>query len=228
MHSVTWSDTVRFIRQLSHDLRNDLNAIELQSAYISELEASDEVRSEIKRLRELTSGLATTLQRLSGAVGEIVPSLISYQAADLMEDLRTKIEHDFPTESAAIRWESQPGGATLQVDPQLLQEAFTELFANAFRHGRGQGQLLATAKIDNSRFVFTLHEPKADSEIATANWGREPLRKITARHYALGLQRARAIIEAHGGELHARYDPNASALITTLTLSSAGKSSKQA
>ena len=32
--TVPWSDTVRFVRQLSHDLRNDLNAIELQSAYI--------------------------------------------------------------------------------------------------------------------------------------------------------------------------------------------------
>ena len=37
--SLPWSDTVRFVRQLSHDLRNDLNAIELQSAYIGELDA---------------------------------------------------------------------------------------------------------------------------------------------------------------------------------------------
>ncbi len=36
--NVAWSDVVHFIRQLSHDLRNHLNAIELQSAYISELE----------------------------------------------------------------------------------------------------------------------------------------------------------------------------------------------
>src|SRR5205085_3517288 len=35
--SVPWDDVVRFVRQLSHDLRNDLNALELQSAYIAEL-----------------------------------------------------------------------------------------------------------------------------------------------------------------------------------------------
>jgi hypothetical protein len=29
---VAWGDDVRFIRQLTHDLRNHLNAIELQSA----------------------------------------------------------------------------------------------------------------------------------------------------------------------------------------------------
>ncbi|PYK48239.1 MAG: hypothetical protein DME51_11940 [Verrucomicrobia bacterium] len=56
--SVSWSDTVRFIRQLGHDLRNDLNAIELQSAYIGELEKNEEVLGEIKRLREMVSGMA--------------------------------------------------------------------------------------------------------------------------------------------------------------------------
>ena len=55
--NVAWSDVVHFIRQLSHDLRNHLNAIELQSAYISELERNDELKSEIKRLREMISGI---------------------------------------------------------------------------------------------------------------------------------------------------------------------------
>ena len=41
--TVPWSDTVRFVRQLSHDLRNDLNAIELQSAYIGELTQDQEL-----------------------------------------------------------------------------------------------------------------------------------------------------------------------------------------
>ena len=54
--TVPWSDTVRFVRQLSHDLRNDLNAIELQSAYIGELTQDQELTSEIKRLREVVSG----------------------------------------------------------------------------------------------------------------------------------------------------------------------------
>ena len=65
--TVPWSDTVRFVRQLSHDLRNDLNAIELQSAYIGELTQDQELTSEIKRLREVVSGLNSTLQLLSSS-----------------------------------------------------------------------------------------------------------------------------------------------------------------
>jgi signal transduction histidine kinase len=216
--NVAWSDVVHFIRQLSHDLRNHLNAIELQSAYISELEPNEELKSEIKRLREMISGLTSTLQSLSKAVSVVKPNLISYPATDFVEDLREKLDHDFSGECAEITWNVQLGDATLNVDPQLLQETFTELFANAFRHNRGKGSLVATAKIDNNQFLFTLEEPKARFDLPTDNWGREPLRKISQGHYGLGLNRVRAIVEAHGGELYAQYNPNVPALTTTLVL----------
>jgi signal transduction histidine kinase len=216
--SVSWNDAIRFISQLSHDLRNDLNAIELQSAYIGELEKNAEIQGEIKHLREMVSGMASSLQQLARAVGDVKPTLISYRATDFMEDLRRKIGNDFPKQNTEINWEIQPGNAMLNVDPQLLQEVFTELFANAFRHDRGKGPLVAKAKIDDNRFLFTLHEPKDRFELPTQNWGREPIRKITQRHYGLGLNRVRVIVEAHGGKMHAQYDPNVSALITTVML----------
>ena len=215
--SVPWSDTTLFIRQLSHDLRNDLNAIGLQSAYISELDTNEELKGEIKRLREMVAGLASTLQWLSRAVGEVTLNLIPYGAPDFVEDLRAQIGHDFPKDSSEISWEGQLGDAMLNVDPQFLQEAFTELFANAFQHDRGKGPVLAKVKIDDNQFLFTLHEPKDRFDLSTQNWGCEPIRKMSQRHYSLGLNRVRAIVEAHGGKLHAQYDPNVSALITTLT-----------
>jgi len=216
--SVSWTDIVRFVRQLSHDLRNHLNAAELQAVYISELTGDAELKTEIKRLRATIAGLGAILQKLLADLGQIKPSLMPYRAVDFVEDLRQKFAHDFPQESAAVNWDIQPGDAALNVDPQLLQQALLELFANAFQHQRGQGPLAATAKIDNDRFVFTLREPKAGFELSTENWGREPLRKISQGHYGLGLNRVRVIVEAHGGELHAHYDPTESVLLTTITL----------
>ena len=223
---IPWADTSHFIRQLSHDLRNDLNAIELQSTYISELEKTEELKGEIKRLRQMVSNLASTLQHLSKAVGEIAPNPIPYRASDFIEDLRSHIEHDLPKESAEITWDIQLGDAMLNIDPQLLQEVFSELITNAFLHDRGKGPIIAAAKIADARFLFTFHEPKSRFDSPTQNWGREPLRKTTQRHYGLGLNRARAIVEAHGGKLHAQYDPNVSALITTLTLPVANEASE--
>jgi K+-sensing histidine kinase KdpD len=226
--NIAWSDVVRFIRQLSHDLRNHLNAIQLQSAYISELEREEELKGEIKRLREMVSGLTSALQSLSRAVSGVKPNLIPYRAADLAEDLRKKIDHDVSGQNAAITWNIQVGDAMLNVDPQLLQEAFIELFANASRHNNDKGTLVATARMDNNRLLFTLQEPKSRFDLPTESWARQPLRKVSQGHYALGLNRVRAIVEAHGGEIYAHYDPNASALITTLALPVSSGSSKDA
>jgi K+-sensing histidine kinase KdpD len=216
--SVPWADAVGFIRQLSHDLRNHLNAIELQSAYISELEGDAKLKGEVNRLREIISGMTSILQKVSGRLGAVKPNLISYRASDFVDDLRKKIAQEFPNESSEINWDVGPGNAVLNIDPQLLQEAIVELFANAFRHDRGKGAPAAEARIDKNRFLFTLREPKVRFELSTENWGREPLRKVSHGHYGLGLNRVRTIMEAHGGEIHAQYDPKASTLVTALIL----------
>jgi K+-sensing histidine kinase KdpD len=216
--TVPWSDTVRFVRQLSHDLRNDLNAIELQSAYIGELTQDQELTDEIKRLREVVSRLNSTLQLLSRAVGEVAPNLVTYPASEFLADMRTQIERSFSKENHEITWDVQLQDGMLKIDPQLFQEVFVELFANAFQHNRGKGALVARARISEGRFLFSLHEPKAVFSSDTQNWGREPFRNLSQRHYGLGLNRVRAIIEAHGGELQAQYDPGAATLVSTMAL----------
>jgi K+-sensing histidine kinase KdpD len=223
---VAWSDVVRFIRQLSHDLRNHLNAIELQSAYISELAGENELKDEIKRLRGMISGLTSALQSLSKAISDVKPNFIPYRATDFAEDLRKKIDHDFSGESAAITWNVQVEDAMLDVDPQLLQEALSELFANAFRHIRSKGNVVVTAKMENGQFLLIMEEPKAPLEETADNWGYEPLRQVSPNHYGLGLRRVRGIVEAHGGKMHTHYDPNASKLMTTVALPVSSGSSK--
>jgi len=216
--TVSWSDTVRFVRQLSHDLRNDLNAIELQSAYIAELTQDQELTSEIKRLREVVSSMNSTLQLLSKAVGEVAPNLVSYPAGEFLTDMRTQIERKFSKENHEITWDVQVENGMLHIDPQLFQEAFLELFANAFQHDRGSGAVVARGRISDGRFLFSLHEPKAVFSLDAQNWGREPLHNIRQRHYGLGLNRVRAIVEAHNGELQAQYDPKAATLVSTVAL----------
>ena len=216
--TVPWSDAVRFVRQLSHDLRNDLNAIELRSAYIGELTQDQELTSEVKRLRESVSDMNSTLQLLSRAVEEVTSTVITYPADEFLADMRTQIERNFSKENHEITWDVELQDGILNIDPQLFQEVFVELFANAFQHDRGKGALVARARISDGWLLFTLHEPKAAFSSETQNWGREPLRNIRQRHYGLGLNRIRAIIEAHGGELQAQYDPKAASLVSTMAL----------
>ena len=218
--SVAWPNMVKFVRQLSHDIRNNLNAVELQSAYLAELAEEGEMKTEIQRLREMISQIGISLQRLTAGLSQLNPNLIPYPAADFVEDLKQKLAKEFPDNAAKVTWDVQMKDATLQVDPQLAQQPFLEIFGNAFQHERNIKSITAKAYIDKNRFVFEVREPKVSFELSTENWGREPLQNVSQGHYGLGLNRARSIAEAHGGDFRAEYDRKISTLITTMTLPS--------
>jgi len=216
--SVPWPDMVKFVRQLGHDIRNHLNAVELQSAYLGELAEEGELKGEVQRLREMISSIGTSLQRLSAALSQVNPTLMSYSAADFVEDMKQKLATDFPTDAAKVTWDVQLKDEQLQIDPQLVQQALLELFANAFQHERNVKAIAAKTYIDNGRFVFELREPKARFDLSTENWGREPLQHIGQGRYGLGLNRTRAIAEAHAGNFGAQYERATSTLVTKISL----------
>ena len=216
---ISMPEVVKFIRQLAHDLRNHLNAAELQSAYLMEIAENNEVREEIKRLRGMIAQVGGNLQDLTAALSQPRLTQMPYAAPDFVEDLQRRLATDYPQETANVKWDaSAAGDATLDIDPQLLLPALLELFANAFRHERADGVISATARTENGRFIFTIAEPKQNFRRSTENWGREPLRFLGQGHYGLGLYRTRAIVDAHGGELAAHHDKATSSLVTTVTL----------
>jgi len=215
---VPWPEIVKFVRQLSHDIRNNLNAVELQSAYLAELTENSEMKEEVQRLRQMVSEVGTSLQRLTAGLSQVNATPISYQAKDFVEDLRQKVAREQPENANKISWDVKCEGGTLQVDPQFAQQALLELFANAFHHERNVNAITAKAYTDGGRFVFELHEPKSNFQLRTENWGREPLRNVSQGHYGLGLNRVRSIVEAHDGEFEAEFDQKSSTLKTTVVL----------
>ena len=153
------------------------------------------------------------------------PNLISYPAADFVEDIKQKLAKELGENAAKITWDVQLKDAALEIDPQLVQQALLELFTNAFQHERIVKTITAKAYVENKQFVLELHEPKAKFELSTQNWGHEPLRNVSQGHYGLGLNRARIIAETHGGELGANYDRKTATLVTKLSLPLAAKES---
>ena len=211
-------DVVRFVRQLSHDLRNHLNAAELQSAYVNEIAEDAELKDEIKRLRGMLAEMGGSLQRLTHSLAEIKLTNMPYPAAAFVEDLQQKLATQSPEQSSVVDWDVQLDGSELDIDPQILQQAMLELFANAFLHERSDARLQAKAVIVGGEFRFTLREPKASFTGAIETWGQQPFKKVKHGHYGLGLPRVRSIVQAHGGQLTAQYDSSSSSLITTVAL----------
>ena len=215
--NVPWENFVRFVRQLSHDLRNQLNAAELQSALIGEITTDANLKSEVRRLRELVSKVGTTLQSLSSSLAEPRPTRLSYSAPDFVADLRKKIAHDYPRESERLKWEPITTEAVLEIDPALVESAVIELFDNAFRHGADGDEIRVSPAVDSGQFTFLLREPKKEKLDDPSQWST-PLRSVTNGHYNLGLHRARQIVEAHGGNLTAEFDPASATLTSRIIL----------
>jgi K+-sensing histidine kinase KdpD len=211
---------VRFIRQLSHDLRNHLNAAELQSAFLKEIAEDAEVKSEIQRLRSMLSELGSTLQKLTSALAPPKLTQMPYGAPVFLEDFQQKVQSDFGADAGIFQWDARVSSGMLNIDPQLLQYALLELLSNSLRHGRGEGPIAisAAAAAADGKLALTLREPKNGFDGSTAEWGREPFKHVKHGHYGVGLHRARGIIEAHGGDLTAEHDSAAGALVTTVTL----------
>jgi K+-sensing histidine kinase KdpD len=203
---------------VSHDLRNQLNAVELQSAFLAELGTDAELKAEISRLRKMVSECGIALQKLSTRLNPPSAHPTVYGARDLVEDLKTKIGTEFPKQADSVAWKVEIEDAQLPVDPQLLSDALLELFGNAFEHPVEGASLHFNATTESGNLVLTLYEPKPQFELGTENWGREPLRHVNRGHYGLGLNRARTIVEGHGGKLRARYDSTESKLITSIIL----------
>lgn len=216
---VPMPDIVRFIRQLSHDLRNHLNAAELQAAFLKEIVEDGEAKEEVQRLRAMVSELGAALQKLTALIAPVKLTLMEYEVSAFVEDLQHKVETTLAEKAAEFEWQTEPTSASFEIDPQLLQQALLELCTNALTHARGDGRITAHAATGDREFVFTLREPKTSAfDQSTEAWGREPFKVMKHGHYALGLHRARSIIEAHQGKLTASYDSDGSVLTTTVSL----------
>lgn len=208
--AIAWTDFVKFVRQLSHDLRNQLNAAELQAALLKEMANDAELTAEIGRLREIVSRLGMTLQQLAGLLAEPKPMTLPYPLAMFVADLRKKIEKRFP--DAHIDWPSHVSETECETDPSLLEEVMIALFDNALRHKPG-GDASLLAEMHNDAVVLILREGKT-ANLDPASW--LPLGAMSHGHYSLGLSRVRKIIAALGGTFTQSVESHD--LLSTITL----------
>ena len=222
--NILWPEVTKFIGQLNHDLRNHLNAVELKAAFLDEVMDQPEARAEIRRLREMTRAVGAHLQKLAATLAKIRLQTMRYPAADFVEDLRAKLTLEQPEQSVAVTWKISLGKEVLELDPELLSEAFVELFANAHAHGRAEGPLVCQVRAEGTTIEFNLHEPKTQFNDATEDWGTRPLQRVRSGHYGLGLFRARSIFEAHHAHYRVHFDPATSTLQTTVSFPASSES----
>jgi signal transduction histidine kinase len=221
---VPWTRIDKFVNQLTHDLRNGLNAIELQLTLIGEIASDAEVTAEVKVLRGTLLDMTRQLQAVKTLTGPVSPHLLNYPAADFFEDLRIRFSRAHPEAAERVQWKIDAGAGSIGVDPELSLAALLELLDNAlhFSDPNAAIDFLADAEGDGG-ITVTLREPQQQPPaVSPGDWGLTPLSTTRRKGYGLGLFRARRIIEAQGGTLAAEYSEVDHVLTTVITLPAAG------
>jgi signal transduction histidine kinase len=222
--AVPWSRVERFVGQLTHDVRNGLNALELQLTFLSEISGNAEVKAEVNALRGTLLQVTRQLQAIKSYTGPVSPHLLCYPSAHFFDDLRERFQRLHPKAAGQVTWTISPGADSLLIDPELALSALLDIFANALQFGGASAKidLLAQPADDGGGVVITLREAQQQAPaVSTEEWGRAPLLTTRRNAYGLGLFRARQIIEGQGGTLRAEYSAASRILETVITLPAA-------
>ena len=209
---LSWPQLAQFIRQHTHDLRNDLNGLDLEASLFAGLVPGGEAAESVARIRAQIRRVAADLRTLAGKFADPQPSRAPYAARELFLIWKDQLAALDP--APAVKWSGDPGPEQVNVDAAALAGVFLELLANARAFGTG-APLLAAVRVEDRRIAFELREPK-DAPVETAGWGNAPFASMRHGHYGLGLWAAQRMIAASGGEARRRFAPDVMELITTL------------
>jgi len=208
----------KFIRQLTHDVRNGLSAIDLETAFIAEIATDEEVLAEVRKLREMVADTAKMLRNISQNFQPVTVHPIPWAVATVMEELHKRLQSDFPDEAKTTEVESRFGAETVQIDLNQTISAVMAVLRNAFQFRKVGAVVKIAGVIRDGQTVIEVRERKQEfqSETPLEEWGLEPLRSTRPGGYGLGLYQARQVAEAQEGSLETSFEENE--LVTRIIL----------
>jgi heavy metal sensor kinase len=201
----------RFSADAAHELKTPLTILQgqLEQAVQHAPSASQEQRTyadlleEVQRLKGIVRKLLLLAQSDSGQLRlSLEPVCLNDELAALFEDL------PLVAPGLTLRHDLAPN-VRVQADPDLLRQVLQNLFSNAFKYNRENGEIACSLRLEGARAVLAVSntidpETRIDRERLFDRFyrgDRSRNRKVDGT--GLGLSLAREITRAHGGELTA-------------------------
>ena len=201
---------------IGHDMRTPLQTIQLTASYLAALNAgarvSDAARLLINsggRIRALLDDLIDFNRSNLGLGIHIAPTAVD--VAGLFADELKQLRAAYPER----RLELEVSGGTQGVwDGQRLQQLLGNLVVNAITYGAPDAPVRVVVMGQEADIRFEVRNAGAAIEPGSLIEIFDPLtrstqagRKSAGSHLGLGLHISHAIVEAHGGEIEARSEP---------------------
>lgn len=208
----------KFVRQLTHDVRNGLSAADLEAAFIEEISTDAEVLSEVRKLREMIADTAKMLRGVSQYFQPASVHPIPWEAKTVMEELAKRVKAEFPEQLQAIRITDDFGSATVEIDLEQTLSVVMAVLRNALQWIKEGSIITVCGTGKEGQSVLEIREPKVNftSDTPPETWGTEPLYSTRPGGYGLGLFLARKIAQAQGSRLETHLAGDE--LLTRITL----------
>ena len=199
----------QFVSDAGHELKTPLAVISANSELLRREIGDNEWLSNIDYENERMSGLVQQLLSLSRTeTGDTVKEKL-----DLSQLVTGEV---LPFETLAFekgkRIDSEiEQGLSINGNSNQLCQLVSILLDNAISHGDGEEIKLVLKKEKSSIILSVINDAKALSEEQISHlfdrfYRTDESRNEKGLHYGLGLSIAKAIVEAHKGDIHAEYD----------------------
>ena len=225
------SDRLRrqMLADVSHELRTPLTTMR---GYLDTLDMPEIVLDDAKRRRYLDTARRETIRlerivsdllelaRFENDAAAIEPRVVAVER--VLDGVARRFERDAAAANVAIRTRVDPSIDQMVADPGRLDQALSNLVANALRHTPSGGtiDLEATSNADGSELrVIDSGSGIAPEHVANVFerfYKVDSSRTSGTAGSGLGLSIAKAIVERHGGTIAVESRPGRTAFVITL------------
>ena len=199
----------RMTAGLAHEIRNPLAGIRLYASMLRrDLEGDPSRAQTVDRILAAVSGLGRLVEDMLAYGRDLAPRRVPAPLGPLVDEAVDLARAAL--EEKAIRVERDLDGAAAEVDREMMRRVFLNVVLNAAQAMEAGGTLSVRGRDRSVSFTDT--GPGISPGILEKLFA--PFVTSKAKGTGLGLALAQKIVEAHGGTIEARNNPEGGATFT--------------
>jgi len=201
-----WQDVVHV---LAHEMMNSLTPISSLSESLELLLQTsgprDEIAGALEAIKRRSLGLMDFVERYRKLAELPTPEPKRIRAHDFLSGIDRLMSATFREKRIAYRWWVTPGDLSLSADPQLLEQAMINLLRNAAEAVAGLAQpcIDVSCQLREEQLIITIADNGTGLPAAKRDQIFVPFFTTKPGGSGIGLNIARQVALAHGGQLDA-------------------------